>query len=606
MTLALGALYVFAGSDEVVAGPPKTESVAVEIQTAALAPGLVPIERLADLPRVLSGGDVIRYRRIFELQEGADWTAADALIAELDSDILLGHVSHQRYMHATGYRSTYVELAGWLADYADLPGAWRVYRLAMSRRPKGADAPRTPPRGYLRGVGEDQIVFSTPKPRRELLRTQDSLVKAGRDEIRELIREGRPTEASRVLVSEKLKELLSEAQYDALQAEIGRSFFVNGRDKQALEFAGASARRSGDVLPGSHWTSGLAAWRLGDLTLARKHFGALAESVRADDYLVAGGAYWSARVHGLTRQPLLANRMLRIAAEFPRNLYGVLARRALGEKPEFDWDPAGFAQAETDLLLNSTRARRAMALAEIGQRSMAEEEIRKLYPNAGERTGRALLKLAEHLDLPALQIRIGSKQARIDGRRHDRALYPVPDWTPDPGLEVDRAILFAVIRQESVFNPKAKSHRGARGLMQLMPMTASFIDGETRYHNGKADHLFAPELNLSLGQKYVRHLLDTEGIDGNILYMLAAYNAGPGNLSNWLKSIDDRDDPLLFIEAVPLLETRRYIRRVLTNLWIYRDRLDQSAESLTALAAGRWPIYASQDEAQVVADIDGY
>lgn len=608
-TLSLGIWFGSARSDEAGADPDSARSASYGppkvLRTAVLSPSVARIERLADLPRVLSAGDVIRYRRIFKIQDAADWVEADALIDKLDDDVLMGHVLYQRYMHPTGYKSNYAELTAWLKKYADQPRARRLHRLALKRRPKDAPAPRKPPNDYLGGIGEDEILFSTHIPKRKLSKAQRATVKRHQDEIRGLIRDGKPTKASQVLARKGLIDLVSEAQYDALKGAIARGYLAHGKNKLALKFAAAAADRSGDLLPGNHWTAGLAAWRLDDLGLARHHFEALAVSNAADAYLVAGGAYWAARVHGLTRQPLLANRMLRIAADYPRTIYGLLAKRSLGEKPNFVWDASGFTQAETDILMKSTRTRRAMALAEVGQQRLAEQEIRKLYPKAGRVTGRALLKLTEHLDLPALQIRIGSKQAQADGRRHDRALYPVPGWAPKSGFKVDRALLYALVRQESGFDPHAKSYRGARGLMQLMPGTATYIDGETRYHGDSADALFDPVLSLELGQKYVDYLLNYDGIDGNVIYMLAAYNAGPGNLKKWLRAVDHGDDPLLFVESIPSLETRRFVRRVLTNLWIYRNRLDQDATTLSALAAGRWPNYAGLDDTEVVAQLGG-
>ena len=132
------------------------------------------------------------------------------------------------------------------------------------------------------------------------------------------------------------------------------------------------------------------------------------------------------------------------------------------------------------------------------------------------------------------------------------------------------------------------------GLMQLMPATARFIaSGEDRFSSRR--ELTDPELNLSLGQKYIEHLLDDPTIGSNLFYVTTAYNAGPGNLRKWQKQVDYRDDPLLFIESIPSRETRHFVERVLTNLWIYRLRLGQPTPSLDAVAAGTWPRYNSLD-----------
>ena len=162
------------------------------------------------------------------------------------------------------------------------------------------------------------------------------------------------------------------------------------------------------------------------------------------------------------------------------------------------------------------------------------------------------------------------------------------------GFAIDRALIYGIIRQESGFDPRARSARGARGLMQLMPRTASYVD-----EDDELDHrheLYIPELNIALGQRYITHLLDLDRVEGDMFRLLAAYNAGPGNLGKWSRRVDYRDDPLLFIESIPSRETREYIEKVLANVWVYRYRLGQPLPSLDRVAAGDWPRYESADD----------
>ena len=78
--------------------------------------------------------------------------------------------------------------------------------------------------------------------------------------------------------------------------------------------------------------------------------------------------------------------------------------------------------------------------------------------------------------------------------------------------------------------------------------------------------------------------------------IIAAYNSGPGNVNYWRKKMMKfGDDPLLYIETLPMLETRLFVRRVLTNLWIYRQRLEQPAPSLKAMIEGKFPKYQGLD-----------
>ncbi len=102
--------------------------------------------------------------------------------------------------------------------------------------------------------------------------------------------------------------------------------------------------------------------------------------------------------------------------------------------------------------------------------------------------------------------------------------------------------MLAIARQESSFNPKAKSPCGAVGLMQLMPRTAKSMG---------AGKLTDPQVNLELGQRYVRHLLDDETIKGNLLFLAASYNSGPGNVARWLQTVHHNGDALLFMGKHP-------------------------------------------------------
>lgn len=88
--------------------------------------------------------------------------------------------------------------------------------------------------------------------------------------------------------------------------------------------------------------------------------------------------------------------------------------------------------------------------------------------------------------------------------------------------------------------------------------------------------------------------------------MAAAWNGGPGNLNKWRRRVDDLDDSLFFIESLPARETRIFIERVLTNLWIYRNRLGQETPSLDAVASGAWPRYNAQGQEpqQVAANVE--
>ena len=112
------------------------------------------------------------------------------------------------------------------------------------------------------------------------------------------------------------------------------------------------------------------------------------------------------------------------------------------------------------------------------------------------------------------------------------------------------------------------------------------------------DRLQDPAHNLALGQTYLQELMNYGEPYGNLFHMAVAYNAGPGNLNRWLKQIGPAaQDPLTFIESIPAAETRGYVERIMTNLWLYRLRLGQPSPSLDQAASGDWPVYAPVERA---------
>jgi soluble lytic murein transglycosylase-like protein len=557
----------------------------------------------AGIPHVLGDADVARYKRIFALQEEARWKEADREIERLRDRLLLGHVLFQRYMHPCCYRSSYKELSAWLSRYADHPGADRVYELALKRRPSKAARPRRPTITTITSTsGIDDLSEEPARDDGDVRHSKSA--RRMRVQIARSLSQGKPATAEDVLEHKNAESILGVVGYDNAKARVAEAYFREGEDEKALELADAVVARSSAYLPYAHWTAGLAAWRLGRYGEAADHFEALAQADSVSGWNRASGAYWAARARLVNREPDKVNRWLDAAAQNARSFYGMLARRALGLDTDFTPvdEQAGNARLELearfDTLLEAAPGARAVALVQIGQNQIAEAELRPLYNGGDTGLAMAMLELAKAGNMPGLALRIGNTLSR-QGHRLDEALFPIPGWEPPEGYLVDRALLFAVMRQESAFNSMAHSSAGARGLMQMMPRTASEIARDRALRGRKRDQLYDPEFNISLGQRYLRQMLDSDLVQGNIFFALVAYNAGPGNLARWLRTVDFRNDPLLYIETVPARETRIYIERVIANYWAYRARLGQPAPSLVAVASGRWPFYNAQETATV-------
>ena len=138
--------------------------------------------------------------------------------------------------------------------------------------------------------------------------------------------------------------------------------------------------------------------------------------------------------------------------------------------------------------------------------------------------------------------------------------------------ELDPYLILALIRQESLFDPQARSPATALGLMQLLPSTASRLAKQIGISPPSNEQLFHPEINLALGTQYLRDLLQHYSNDW--FKAIAAYNAGEAAVDRWEKEIltDDAEE---FVERIPYLETRGYVKLVLRNHRIYKRLYDQ-------------------------------
>lgn len=338
-----------------------------------------------------------------------------------------------------------------------------------------------------------------------------------------------------------------------------------------------------------NWLAGLNSWRVKNYELAATQFEKAAIRTASSAWDRSAAAYWASRAHVRAKHPDKVSHWLKVASEFPHTFYGQLATRALGLEPQYDWRVPTLTNAHGVQLMSSRIGKRALGLLQIGQIDLAEKEFLILQSEAGPEVTDALLAISQTHRLPSLALKIGAWRQLKGGDRMDAALYPLPSWKPGNGFTVDQALLFAVMRQESGFNPNAVSGAGAVGLMQLMPATASAIGAPA------SARLKDPLTSLAYGQKYIQRLLDDPAVKGDLFMMAAAYNAGPGNLAKWKKNISGSEDPLLFIESMPSRETRNFVERVIGAYWVYQARLGQPQRSLESVANGAWPTYQRSD-----------
>ncbi len=530
------------------------------------------------------------YASVFDAQNEAQWRTADDLISEINDPILLGHVYYQRYMHPTAYRASWRELKSWLTKYADHPGAWRVYQLAQKRRPRGSAMPKSPPARVYHNtsVSETSSLFRSRAAR------QIS------NEVKRLVYRERPTQALRYISYPSRDRQLSAAETDHLKSLIARSFYIEGKPEDALKLA-REATRSRVEVPLSDWHAGLAAYRLQDFESARHHFDTLSKGQNISQDTRAAALFWLGRSLIEQKQQEQAFLAFEKAAHQGLNFYALLAYQIARGDLVINWQQ--MERVNHEVIAHYPAVQRALALDKAEQRELAELELLYLQERLPENEVRGILDLATDLNHPAVELAITRRFKSFHTNTPDNSQitafegnYPVLNSEEIGGFALDRALVLALIRQESAFKARAKSRAGARGLMQVMPRTAAFVTGDRSLaRRSGRDQLLDSETNVDIGQRYLKMLLSNEYFSGNLIYALASYNAGPGNLKRWRRELGSLSDPLLFIESISSPETRKYVQRVLVNMWVYRSRLGQEPVEVRQLAGDSWPHYTSQD-----------
>jgi soluble lytic murein transglycosylase-like protein len=493
----------------------------------------------AATPRALSAGDARAYAAAFEATDRGDFIEAQMQTVEVQDKSLLGYLSFRALMHPTAHKAAFDELAGWLAKFRDLPVADRVFALASKRKPSDA--------------------VTLPSP--EVALADDVNVPAA------------VTDRGRA----------------------ARQAFYAGDAKRALKLAPDA---------GEPWIAGLAAYRLKAYDQAQGYFAQLAHDSLCDPWLRSAAGFWAARSAQAQGDTAAATGFLRAAAKAPETFYGMIAQRQLslaGAPARVAQGPdlgllikAAFTRPAADVtrfVQNDPRAHRAAALAQLGRVGDASQELR---------AGLLLARSAEEREhWMALGVELGAQLA--EGVRPVRAAdldFPMPALEPRSGFTIDKALVYAIVRQESRFNPLAISPVGATGLMQLMPEAAARAAGDDKL---KADMtpLFDPAFNLRVGQDYLTWLME-RGVGYDILRTVAAYNGGPATLVKTAQMLGDDADSLLIIECLPSVETRNYVEKVMAGYWTYRKMWGQDSQTLNAVAAGSRFIDARLDLGQAL------
>lgn len=544
-------------------------------------PLLQEVAKKSDEKILLNDTDIEKYKKIFSLQKLGKWEEAEDIIEQLDNKILLGHVKYQKLMHPTKYRSKYKELKDWLILYSDHPMSDKIWKLADRRKPKNTKSLKKPEKlNRLAGSGRD-FKSITPLENFNIPKKYNAIYK----NIKSLVKRGRPTQALRDLNKITLPNYIE----DDLKSIISAGYYAVGKDKVSMKIAINAASRSGIDNPKLYWRAGLASYRLNKKEVALKHFIQLTK-IKKNIWLKYAGAYWAAKIYLEFNNELEAKNNFTIAAQQVNSFYGQLAIEYLGYKENIIWEvkkPGSFFKLD---ILNNEHVKRALALSTIGRYGEADQEIRFVYGILGNDKIYELLELTNYLNLPAVQLRLGDKLFQ-KGDLSYLALYPSPQWINNQDKKIDEVLLWSLMRKESSFYLKAKSPRSARGLLQLMPSTARTVMRDRSIRGSNLWKLYDLEYNILIGQKLLLRLMDQENISDSLVPLLMSWNAGPTRYKKWNEQIKIYSDPLLYIESIPSYETRWFVKKVLKNMWIYRDKLQQPKLSRKDLANNLWPKY---------------
>jgi soluble lytic murein transglycosylase len=323
------------------------------------------------------------------------------------------------------------------------------------------------------------------------------------------------------------------------------------------------------------------ALRRGDWKMVRSTIEAMSPAMRAENTWT----YWLGRALAATSdgrsqtadspQPLYA----RIAEQ--NSFYGQLAMEELGQLITIPPAAVTPSAAELAQVSASPDLRRALKFFSIGLRFEGTREWNWALRGMSERQLLATAEFARQNNILDRMVNT-SERTRTEFDYTQRFPAPHNDLVHPTtrSLNLDNAWVYGLIRQESRFIVDAKSGVGASGLMQVMPATGKFVAakiGLTNFVHGMLSDL---RTNITLGANYMNMVL--ANADGSQVLATAAYNAGPGRSRTWRATLDQPMEGAIFVESIPIAETRGYVRNVMSNATNYAALFDNKPQSLKA------------------------
>ncbi|MBV2089744.1 MAG: transglycosylase SLT domain-containing protein [Candidatus Thiodiazotropha sp. (ex Ctena orbiculata)] len=300
----------------------------------------------------------------------------------------------------------------------------------------------------------------------------------------------------------------------------------------------------------------------------------LVESLSATEKQQAQWQYWHARALTKLDRENEARAILKQLSQ-ERSYYGFMAANQLGVPPKLEHIALQSDQTITAVMALNPGLQRARELHMLKRPMSARREWNLALKKATPEELKAAAHLAQNWSWPSQSIITLAKLRHWSDLELRFPLAHQETITGQArGHGIDRAWVYAILRQESAFISDARSSAGARGLMQLMPKTAKQVAKELKHSPLKLDDLFRPEVNIRLGTGYLNKIY--RQLQENPVLATAAYNAGPHRVKSWLPDQTQATD--IWIETIPFHETREYLKRVLAYTVIYNYRLGEQSK----------------------------
>ncbi|WNO52468.1 lytic transglycosylase domain-containing protein [Stakelama saccharophila] len=530
----------------------------------------------ARIPAQLDAEQRAGYRAVFAAIRDHRWTDAQLRLDSMKPGPLHAIARAELYTAAGSPKVPLAPLLELLSQAPELPQAEQIARLAEIR---GAETlPQLPETHRL--VWHD----GAPNRRRMQVSKSDEASARLAADMRPYL-ENDDGAGAEALLNASMSDLTESDRAEWLQ-RVAWIYYMAGDNADARRMASKAQAGEGEWAAHADWVQGLASWRQQDCRSAEAAFQSVAG--RATDVdMRAAGLFWAARADMACGRPDLVEARLESAAQYRETFYGMLARQALGIRDEPLGGRMRAVAGDWRKLDSIPNVRVAAALHEIGEDRLADQVLRHQARIGDAGDYAALTRLAGDLNLANTQLWL-SYYSPAGARPLEEARYPLPDWAPDGGWRVDKALVYAHTLQESKFDTDIVSPAGAYGLMQIMPAAANDI-GRERGLDIDRTALTRPSTNMEVGQTYLERLRDLPMTDGLLPKVIAAYNAGPSPVQTWNVTTHANGDPLLYIESIPYWETRGYVMTVLRNYWMYERREGKTSPSRAALAQGLWP-----------------